>query len=425
MKRFALVAMLAAMLFSVASSASATELKVKGNLDVYGMWSSNLKDFDSDYADGDNFFAVQRMRTYFTFQAHENLKAVLGLEMDEVWGQEADWGTDATGDIEVKHAYLDFNFPDTAINVKAGMQYVALPGIFGNPVFDDDAAALMVSAPINDMFGLAVGYTRGVDGTSNVQDNLFTDGVNKDDIDAAMLLAPITLDGFNVTPYFAYAWMGANAMGFNDDATVWVLGANAALTMFDPFTLEADLMYGALDSDDYETKGWYAALAASYKFDFMTAALFGTYATGASDDAGEDDYMPTLSEDWGMTPYIGGARAFNAADDSFATDALGVGFNNSDGTGLWTIGVAFKDISFVENLSHDLTIAYARGTSDENSAEVFDEDSSAWEIWFVNKYMIYENLAAISELGFLAPDLEDYDDTDNSYFMTVGFQYKF
>ena len=87
MKRFALVALLAAMLFGLASSASATELKVKGNLDVYGMWSTNLRDFDSDNGDADNYYTSQRMRTYFTFLQSENLKAVLGLEINTDWGQ--------------------------------------------------------------------------------------------------------------------------------------------------------------------------------------------------------------------------------------------------------------------------------------------------------------------------------------------------
>ena len=160
MKRFAFVALLAALCFGVASSASATELKVKGNLDVYGIWSANLNDFNSDVPDADNYATTQRMRTYFTFLAHENLKAVLGLEMDHVWGQGgADWGTDGKGEIEIKHAYLDFNFPDTQVNVKAGLQEVALPSVFGNPIFDDDAAALMVSAPINDMVGVTVAPT--------------------------------------------------------------------------------------------------------------------------------------------------------------------------------------------------------------------------------------------------------------------------
>ncbi|MBE1426189.1 hypothetical protein H4684_002851 [Desulfomicrobium macestii] len=476
MKRFALVALLAAMLFGVATTVSATELKVKGNLDVYGMWSANLMDHDSDVADGDNYMTTQRMRTYFTYVANENLKAVLGLEIDNVWGDgtAADWGTDGKGNIEVKHAYIDFNFPDTAINVKAGLQYVALPSVFGNPVFEDDAAALVVSAPINDMFGLTVGYTRGVDknyNTSSVSssfngtdwnDAAFSD---KDDIDMAFLAAPITLDGFSVTPYFGYAWIGQNSgygnevdsgsyeidgvkvsvsettkPGWTDDATVWVLGANAELTMFDPLTFAADLIYGELDAeaenDDYTSKGWYAALAASYKMDMLTATLFTTYATGADEDADKDNNLPTLAEGWGLTPYIGGVRAFSTTYDSFATDALGVG---SDGTGLWTVGLVLDDITFVEKLTHKLVIAYARGTGDDSKAfdetgdtynNLFTKEDSAWELYFVNKYMIYENLAAINELGYFKGTSELYedandDDLDASYFATVGFSYKF
>jgi hypothetical protein len=462
MKRFALVALLAAMLFGVATTVSATELKVKGNLDVYGMWSANLMDHDSDVADGDNYMTTQRMRTYFTYVANENLKAVLGLEIDNIWGAgtAADWGTDGKGNIEVKHAYMDFNFPDTAINVKAGLQYVALPSVFGNPVFEDDAAALVVSAPINDMFGLTVGYTRGVDGSANTDNKVLTDGTDKDDVDMAFLAAPITLDGFAMTPYFGYAWIGANTdntpgswsfdgtnstfnqkytapkPGYTDDSTVWVLGANAALTMFDPLTFAADLIYGQKQNDDYDSKGWYAALAASYKMDMMTATLFGTYATGADEDSDEDNYLPTLAEGWGLTPYIGGVRAFSTTYDSFATDALGVG---SDGTGLWTIGLVLDDITFVEKLSHKLVIAYARGTGDESKDydktgkaynNFFTKEDHGWEVYFVNKYMIYENLAAINELSYFKGSSELYedatgDDLDASYFATIGFQYKF
>lgn len=436
MKRFALVALLAAMLFGVASSASATELKVKGNIDVYGMWSANLMDHDSDVADGDNYMTTQRMRTYFSYIANENLKAVLGLEIDNLWGKgpAADWGTDGKGNIEVKHAYLDFNFPDSKVNVKAGLQYVALPGVFGNPVFDDDAPALVVSAPINEMFGLTAGYSRGADGSANTDNAPLVDGEDNDDIDMAFIAAPIALDGFELAPYFAYAWIGADApatssgpVGIGEDATAYVVGANAALTMFDPLTFAADVIYGALDSDVFESAGWYAALAASYKMDMLTATLFSTYATGLSDDGDDDqDLMPTLAEGWGLTPYIGGVRAFSTTYDSFATDNLGVG---SDGTGLWTVGLVLDKITFVENLTHKLVIAYAQGTGDENTS-LFTEEDSGWEVYFVNKYMIYENLAAINELGYFQGSSEVYedavgDDLDASYFATVGFQYKF
>ncbi|GAB1409164.1 outer membrane homotrimeric porin [Desulfovibrionales bacterium] len=442
MKRFALVALLAAMLFGVASSASAgTELKVKGHLDVYGMWSANLNDHDTDFRDGDNYMTSQRMRTFFTYVANENLKAVLGLEIDNIWGNggAADWGTDGKGNIEVKHAYLDFNFPDTEINVKAGLQYVALPGVFGNPVFDDDAAAIVVSAPINEAFALALGYTRGADSSTSVSNSPTKDGVDKDNMDMAFLAAPITLDGFGVTPYFAYARIGENVdfkgqqgvtsqgrFTLDDGADIWVLGAHATLTMFDPLTFAADLIYGEGKDDDYDTKGWYAALAASYKFDVLTATLFTTYGSGAKDDDDKDRYLPTLAEGWGLTPYLGGVRAFGTTWDSFATDNLGVG---SDGTGIWTVGLALDDITFVDNLSHKLVLAYARGTGSKETS-LFTKEDHGFEIYLVNKYMIYENLAAINELGFFKGSSEVYDDLvgndlDASYFATIGFQYKF
>jgi len=434
MKRFALAALLAAMLFGVATTVSATELKVKGNLDVYGIWSGNLVDHYSETKDGDNYMTTQRMRTYFTFQTNENLKAVLGLEMNNNWGQGDNsagggWGSDGRDVIRVKHAYLDFNFPDTAINVKAGLQGVALPGVFGNPVFDDDAAALVVSAPINDMFGLTVGYTRGEDDEDNY-DTPFAPYAGKDDVDMAFIAAPITLDGFAMTPYFGYAWIGENTsytFAGDGDSTVWVLGANAALTMFDPLTFAADLIYGVGENDDYKTKGWYAALAASYKLDMLTATLFGTYATGADDDADKDNYLPTLREGWALSPYLGGARAFSTGlSDGFASNTLGVG---NDGTGLWTVGLVLDKITFVENLSHKLVIAYARGTGDDDTS-LFTKEDDGWEVYFVNKYMIYENLAAINELGYFKGSSEVFkdvtgDNLDASYFATIGFSYKF
>lgn len=461
MKRFTLIALVAALLFGIASMASATELKVRGHLDVYTMWSANLRDFDSNVRDSDNHMTAQRMRTFFEFVANENLKAVLGLEIDNIWGESsgtdkgAQWGTDSKGNIKVKHAYLDFTLPDTAINVKAGLQYVALPSIFGHPVFDDDAAAFVVSAPINDMFALAVGYTRGYDWQDN--DSLWPEGTqHSDNVDMAFLAAPVTMDGWSVAPYFAYARVGQDSnpfagqsitsaplrhlpwgVGLADAVNIWVLGAHAELSMFDPLTFAADLVYGegrtkldlfGLDTMKYKTRGWYGALAASYNFDVLTATLFGTYASGGSDKDDSDRFLPTLAEGWGLTPYIGGVRAFGTAHDSFATETLGVG---SDGTGLWTLGLQLADMSFVENLSHELTIAFAQGTSKKNSGYNFTTKDNAWEVYLVNKYQIYENLAAINELGYFKPNLKDRakygkpGDNDASYFGTIGFAYSF
>jgi len=456
MKRFARVALLAATLCGLAFSASATELKVKGSLDVYGQWSSNLMDLNNDKSDPDNYATSQRLRTYFTFEANKNLKAILGLEINDLWGDSANgagFGTDGTNTMRVKHAYLDFTIPDTVVNVKAGLQVVALPSVFGNPVFDDDAAALVISAPINDMFGITVGYSRGGDSITNYDT---TESVTNDNIDMFFVAAPITLNGFAVTPYAAYASIGdaisapAQALSVRsavqtklaaDGADIWVLGANAKLTMFDPLTFAADIIYGEANSDNYDTKGWYGALAGSYKFDFMTATLFGTYATGADKDTDKDNYLPTLAETWYITPNIGGYRAFTTNYSNtirgFASsrNVLNEGY---DGTGIWTAGVKLDKISFMDKLSHSLTLLYAHGTSDEinngigSSASKFDKKDSACEAYLVNTYQIFENLALINELDYFAPHTNWKSSSsaaksfpDSSYFATIGLQYKF
>jgi hypothetical protein len=288
------------------------------------------------------------------------------------------------------------------------------------------------------MFGVTVGYRRGIDGSNSFDDGLRTGGTNQDDVDVAFIAAPLALDGFSIAPYFAYAWAGGSAgwtattldISIPDDTGVWVLGANAALTMYDPLTFAADLIYGHAESDngDFETDGWYAALAATYAFKSVTATLFTTYATGF-DDADMDDQtiLPTLAEGWGLTPYIGGVRAFSTSFDSFGTGALGIG---NDGTGLWTIGLVLDNISFVDKLTHKMVLAYGRGTSDKDTRLPFTEEDECWEVYIVNKYMIYENLAAINELGYFQANSEAYEDAfdedlDASYFATVGLQYKF
>ncbi len=133
--------------------------------------------------------------------------------------------------------------------------------------------------------------------------------------------------------------------------------------------------------------------------------------------------LPQLSEDWGVSPYVGGVRAFSTTYDTFS------GVDNA----CWPIGLTLADMSFVEGLSHELSVAYLMGTSDsedettvEGKRAEFDEDDSAWEVYLVNKYMIFENLAAINELGFASADMDDSDVMpDSSYFATVGFQYRF
>lgn len=456
MKKFALVALLATLVFSVVSSASAAELKARGSVDAYGLWSKNLADFDSDKVDGDNYMTTQRVRTYFDFVSSENLKAVLGLEMDADWGNGADWGTDVKNLIEVKHAYLAFTLPDTAVSITAGLQPVALPGVFGNPIFNDDAAAIVVSAPINDMVGVAVGYTRGADSTTNTNTYNSTGVPVKnadDDIDMVFVAVPVTLDGVSVTPYAAAAWIGGNvqmALGqqdlsvFNtlttatsttvrDGATVQAFGANMAVTMFDPITVAGDLMWAQADAmgNSIKTAGYYADLAVTYKMDMLTATLFGTYATGVSDkNMSEQTLMPTLAEGWGISPFFGGARAFSTTSEPFPN---GYGLVADDGQSMKSIGLVLDKMTFVDNLTHKLILAYVQGTSADNQTNrglgtVLTVHDSAKELALVNTYQIYENLAAINELGYAKFSMGSVNSNtapDAATYATVGLKYTF
>lgn len=443
MKRFALVALLAAMFFGVASSVSAGELKARAAMDVYAQFSQNLVDLNSDNSDDDNNVLAQRARMYFDYISNENLKMVVGLEMDQDWGVGAAQGgfaSDRTAQIELKHAYLDFTLPDTTVNVKAGLLPVALPGVFGSPIFDEDAHALVVSSPINDMFAVSVGYMRLLDWQRDHQNNLNGSSTSGDDFDAAFIAAPITLDGFSITPYFAYAILGSqyveilNGVVDQEDSPHYWAGANAALTMFDPFTVEADLIYGASSNDNeaVESKGWFGAIAASYKMDMVTPKVFFTYGSGNDEDPADGgERMPTVREGFGFSPNTG-ARAFNTSYDSWIEgNGAAIAF---DGTQMWSVGLQLLDISFIEKLTHEFTIAYMKGTSEfdlTGNAQNpnFSDEDSAWEMHFVTKYQIFEELAALAEFGYLKADLEDRGGVntpdDASSFMAVGFQYRF
>lgn len=433
MKRFACAALLASMLFGAAWTASA-ELKTRGSIDVYGQWSQNLYDFDSETSDADNHSINQRVRMYFDYVASQNLKGVVGFEVDTDWGMDAGFGTDQSirgskgknsasgGSVEIKHAYLDFTYPDSVVKIKAGLQAVALPGVFGSPIFDDDAPAIVVSAPINDMFTVSAGFMRDSDTRT---DNTVRSGAagNEDtELDAAFLATPIKLDGFAITPYFAYGWVGEDRDTF-DAYNVWWLGANAELTMFDPLTFAADLIYGATAGLDNNDKGWYGALAASYKFDMVTPTLFFTYASGDDDDATDgSEIMPQLSEGWAISPMTG-ARAFSTTWDTWGL----AGLPQEAGLGMWTVGLQLDKIKFIDNLTHTLVVAYLRGTSDDDSAQLIDRDSHAWEVYFANTYKIYENLSAIVEFDYFAPSINDdkMKGEDPSAFVAAGFKYKF
>jgi len=116
--------------------------------------------------DDNTNFVDQRIRLYMTFQASENLKGVVKLEMgDTYWGRAAGrlgagsgGGIGADGvSVEVKNAYLDFAIPCTPTRATVGIQGARL---LSGWIFDDDFAGIMLTTKL-DPFKILVGYISG------------------------------------------------------------------------------------------------------------------------------------------------------------------------------------------------------------------------------------------------------------------------
>ena len=217
MKRLLILSLLAMFALGAGVANAATTLKTTGELTFGYQWLDNpdfLKMKDDNTSE-DDFQAYQRARVYFDWSASENLRAVIGIEIGvSNWGVSGG-GADLDADdsvIEVKHAYLDFTWPNTALTFRMGVQPIALPGaVAGSPILDGDAAGILASYKINDSIAAAFGWFRLQDSDAAADTGgRAADGVS-DEIDMLALLLPMKGDGWTFTPWAGYVAMGKNA----------------------------------------------------------------------------------------------------------------------------------------------------------------------------------------------------------------------
>ncbi|WP_027367834.1 outer membrane homotrimeric porin [Desulfocurvibacter africanus] len=431
MKRFVTLVAAAALIMGLAATASA-ELAVKaaGAWRVHGNVLQNFGDFDDDTSStgADTFTVQHRARTQLRFAYNENVMAELYTQYGNVtWGQgAAAYGatSSAAGSaLLVKRAFIQFRWPDSDVLISAGEQDITFPssGAFSNMVLGgDDGSAIAVSTPITDMIGLTVAYARLAEVAAPTSGN---------DADAFLAAVPLSLDGMTIAPWFSYGIIGQNS-GLNSDdetANVWWAGAGFNMDMLDPIVIYADFVYGSADDGfgglDDGTSGWLADAMVEFKgLDFAVLQGFGAYSS-QNDDG--DGAMPIIQSDWG----IGGTLIWGSA---FTTDI------SAATPGFWLAGVAARQITFIEKLSHDVIALYAQGTADSSGDADGDgvadnagvapvaltADDSYWEVDFNTRYQIYESLAAIVELAYADYDL-DTGDTDPLMKAAFGFQYNF
>jgi hypothetical protein len=429
MKRLIILAVLCSFVLS-AAVASAADIKASGDWAIEANWNSNwdFKDKTGEAADQGAFAISQRATTQFDFIANENLKGVLVTRYGtEQWGQKSfalgagDSGlnTAAQNRITIRRAYIDFNWPDTTVAVRAGYQGVSLPAAFGGGslVLDEEIGAAVVSGSITDNVGYLVGYARAADGGAAT--NAY--------IDSYIAALPMNFEGFSLAPFGVYAPIGSqfsaanapaglaalNATGNGADAdfdNAYWLGAAFTMDLFDPFVLKADLNYGAVDSKLEQNKraGWLFDAALEYKgFDFMTPEAFFVYTSGEGDNgnasqAGKSERMPFLAaQNWAIGSFFfGGDRLLSGSIQ-----------DTNEYMGFWALGLSLKDIqSFAEGLTHDAHFIYAKGTNkfrddyaykSVHYGRMLTDKDSLVEIDFNTGYKLYDELTLSLDLGYL------------------------
>ena len=491
-----------------AAKADGIDVKVKGQWDFAFGWATNVGWADSVYhnrnaRNDDNIVARQRVRTQVNFITSEYLQGVLMFEIGNLdWGRDAGGkngqgsggGLDADGvNVETKRAYLDWIIPNTEVSVRMGIQGVKLPsGPMGSPILDADVAGIVVSSPITDMFSITGFWLRPFNTNLNDGNDRYLD----DETDVFGLILPIKGDGWAVTPWGAYGFVGANsdyinylygdgsnrygfgaANGVQDHTGVWWAGLNFELTMFDPLKFTFDAMYGSMHKVDVEgnlltagkagydgfqdmkdladtgvaTRGWFIDATLDYKLDWGTPGIFGWWSSGDSKNSNNTHQlgrMPIISTDNGWQATTFGALGSPA----IATEGVVIG----SATGTWGVGIQIAKMSFIQDLSHTIRVAYYQGTNDHelvskggwyastrSAGDMYLTDKdNVIEVNFDHEYKIYENLTALLELGYIHLNLDDDtwnsrenrfigranpggDSGNNAWKAQLQFQYKF
>ncbi|BDQ33133.1 outer membrane homotrimeric porin [Pseudodesulfovibrio portus] len=458
MKRLTLLAVALTMVLGMAASAfAAPEVTVSGNILINAVWRSNWDFNDGDApagADDDAFTIQERLDLGFTAVANENLKAVIvfrSVRGNLGQGDLADGAGGAAGGgggtviLGLNQGYIDFNWPGTSVNIKAGFQPVALPASVGGGslIQDDIASGVLVSTAFNDNVSMLAGWVRFFD-TPDAAAN----DIDEAQIDGLILALPLSYEGFAATPFLVYAAPGQNALqsapaglaafgtvGTDEFEGAWWLGSNLELSMLDPFIIKADLNYGAVnaDNDRSERDGWLFDAAVEYTgFDFMNLELAFAYTTGEDDDATDgSERLPILSDSWALGTTFFGAGLITGDD-----------MGDNDNVGFWALALSATGIqSFAEGLTHDAHIVYAQGTNDEDAAAApagltygrsLTENETMLEIDFNTFYKIYDELTLYNGIGYVNIDGDDDgivraadEDGGDAWKFQLGLKYVF
>jgi hypothetical protein len=358
------------------------------------------------------------------------------------------------------------------------------------------AAALVLDIPVvKDTFAIKAGYTRLLNANADFYGGGGGAGGNattlvSDSLDAFFLAFPITIDGFQAIPWgtmalagrmanytegfsniantssgsgnygpydgglapnllsaasvLQFAATGQNSMWANQMNTYWWAGLPLNITTLDPVNIYADVIYGNGNSGDRamaQRSGWFIDAGLEYVgFDFMKPQLMGWWSTGENNFSQGSQRMPIIREFWSP----GGSFLYQTGASAFTRSTL-----LADPLGSWGLALSLKDITFMKDLSHTLTFAMANGTNSASYVRTVNElglggvymvmgkdltvDEYLFGLNLDTKYMIYENLSAILELGWATVTglrgsvwgTRNVDNYQDAWKVAFGFKYTF
>ncbi len=423
----------------------------------------------------ENFDAATRIRFGFDYVASEDLSATILFQYGGYhWGT-SEPNNDGEAKLKMRLAYIDWTLPNTDVKVRMGRQAVVAPSYaFGSAVLDSRADAISINGNVNENISLGLSWMRAdrnprlgrVIGWSLDELQTTRDPLNKswgkyDTTDALMFNAEFAYDGFKVAPWAVYAHKQRDAAAgiepavldtitflatkdaFNASADLYILGASAELSMFDPFVFAVDALYSNVkyhniqDSEYYDDSldAYYVAAKGSYKFSNGVASLGGWYSNGLElrENHKFDNAFVVLDGGFSASSVLFDGNVVGSDD---FTNVANAGLDSPFGT--WGLIAEYAGFSFVENLSHTARVLYVEGTSkvDKNSnfsladrKYFLTEDDSAIEIDFDTTYQIYKNLSATLQLGYVFFDQSNLvageEEADDIFRSALTFVYKF
>jgi hypothetical protein len=291
-----------------------------------------------------NYFE-QRARLFYSAKANDDLKLVIGFEIDSVFGDRSQGGlsnvstvggtsgtvnsgtafrnsggaldTDAVN-LETKWVHLDFNVPGVPMNVKVGTQPIkdSLKGV----LFDCDAGGIWTSTKIGPSAKVNVGYFRGYEGNGGDVNGGGTAGgigfkMGVNNLDLAILEGKfnITKDiavGVNYYGYFDYRSNAAtildHTLAVNADAKVGPVALSGFLAgQLGTIKNQSGSIVGSVNNsnESVDMSGIAANVAARVKVGPGTAKIAGLYTSG------DNGTSATKNRSWlSLQQSVGGAR---------------------------------------------------------------------------------------------------------------------